>query len=197
MSDGTEVTLNEDNNWTATVTDLPKYADGEEILYTWTEGELPEGYTITNTGVEGTVTTQTNSYTPETISLTIRKVWDDDNDRDGKRPESLTVTLSDGTEVTLNEDNNWTATVTNLPKYASGEEIVYTWTEGELPEGYTLTDTSVEGTVTTLTNTLEKSPDPVIPATGDNADLFLWFAMLVISAFGGIVVFTKKLRKVN
>ena len=99
--------------------------------------------------------------------------------------------------MTLNEGNNWTATVTDLPKYADGEEIVYTWTEGELPEGYTLTDTSVEGTVTTLTNTLEKSPDPVIPATGDNADLFLWFAMLVISAFGGIVVFTKKLRKVN
>ena len=197
LSDGTEVTLNEGNNWTATVTDLPKYADGEEILYTWTEGELPEGYTLTGTSVEGTVPTLTNSYTPEKTSATIKKVWNDANNQDGKRPESLTVTLSDGTEVTLNEGNNWTATVTDLPKYADGEEIVYTWTEGELPEGYTLTDTSVEGTVTTLTNTLEKSPDPVIPATGDNADLFLWFAMLVISAFGGIVVFTKKLRKVN
>ncbi len=152
LSDGTEVTLNEANGWTATVKDLPKYAQGNVIEYTWTEGTMPEGYTLTNTSKEGTVTTLTNSYTPEETEATVIKVWDDAEDQDGKRPESLTVTLSNGTEVTLNEENKWTATVENLPKYEAGEEIVYTWTEGTMPEGYKLSNTSVVGTVTTLTN---------------------------------------------
>ena len=149
-----EVTLNEANKWTATVENLPKYADGEEIIYTWTEDKaaLSEGYTLTSNNKVGTITTLTNSYTPEVTEATVKKIWDDAENQDGKRPTSLTVTLSNGTEVTLNEDNEWTATVENLPKYAAGEEIVYTWTEGDLPEGYELTDSSVNGTITTLTN---------------------------------------------
>jgi len=152
LSNGTQVVLNEDNQWTATVTDLPKYEDGNEILYTWTEGNMPEGYTLTGTVVDGYVTTLTNHYTPETVSVTVKKVWDDANDQDGKRPESLTVTLSNGTQVVLHEANQWTATVTDLPKYEDGNEILYTWTEGNMPEGYTLTGTVVDGYVTTLTN---------------------------------------------
>ena len=113
---------------------------------------MPDGYTLSGTSVEGTVTTLTNSYSPEETSATVKKVWDDANNQDGQRPESLNVTLSNGTEVKLNESNNWTATVTDLPKYANGSEIIYTWTEGEMPQGYTLTDTKVEGTATTLTN---------------------------------------------
>ena len=92
----------------------------------------------TCTCVEGTVTTLTNSYTPEKVSATIKKVWDDAENQDGKRPESLNVTLSNGTEVTLNESNNWTAMVEDLPKYDDGQVIEYTWTEGTLPEGYVL-----------------------------------------------------------
>ena len=152
LSNGIEVTLNETNDWTGTVTDLPKYANGSEIIYTWTEGKMPEGYTLTDTDVEGTVTTLTNSYTPETVSAIIKKVWDDADNQDGKRPESLTVTLSDGTQVTLNEENDWTATVSDLPKFDNGQVIEYSWMEIEIPEGYTLTATDIEGTVTTLTN---------------------------------------------
>ncbi|MBR5231681.1 MAG: Cna B-type domain-containing protein, partial [Clostridia bacterium] len=149
---GTEVALNAANGWSATVNDLPKYANGQEIVYTWTEGAMPEGYELTNTSKDGTVTTLTNSYAPETTSATVKKVWDDANNQDGKRPAELKVTLSNGTEVTLNAANNWSATVNNLPKYANGQEITYTWTEGTMPEGYELTDTSKNGTVTTLTN---------------------------------------------
>ena len=105
-----------------------------------------------------------NTHEPELIDLTVKKVWDDANNQDGKRPASLAVTLSNGTEVTLNAANNWTATVKNLPKYADGKEIEYTWKEDALPAGYTLTDTSVNGTVTTLTNpsmrTARKSNTP-------------------------------------
>ncbi len=158
LSNGDSVTLSEDNGWTATKTGLPKYANGTEIKYTWTEGTLPKGYSLTNTKVEGTITTFTNSHTPEVTEATVKKVWDDANNQDGKRPETLTVTLSNGDTVTLSEDNEWTATITGLPKYENeGEEITYTWTEDEegLPEGYELTDTSVDGTITTLTNSYE------------------------------------------
>ncbi len=153
LSNDQTVTLNETNSWTATIENLPKYANGVEINYTWTEGEMPEGYALTSTSVNGSVTTLTNSYEPEVTSATVAKVWDDAENQDGKRPASLTVTLSNGQTVTLNETNSWTATIGNLPKYANGVEINYTWTEGEMPEGYALTSTSVNGTVTTLTNT--------------------------------------------
>ncbi|MBR3905158.1 MAG: Cna B-type domain-containing protein, partial [Clostridia bacterium] len=141
LSDGTEVELNEGNSWESTIENLPMYKDGEKIVYTWAEGDMPEGYTLTKTNVNGTITTLTNSYTPELTSATVKKIWEDEENQDGKRPETLTVTLSDGTQVELNEGNSWTATVENLPKYADGEEIAYTWTEDEVPEGYTQTGT--------------------------------------------------------
>ena len=152
LSNGQTASLNADNDWTVTVDNLPKYAGGEEIEYTWTEGAMPEGYTLTDTSKEGTVTTLTNSYTPEKTEATVKKVWDDADNQDGKRPTELKVILSNGTEVTLNEGNGWTATITDLPKYANGQLIGYTWTEGKMPEGYELTDTSVNGAITTLTN---------------------------------------------
>ena len=81
--------------------------------------------------MNGTVTTLTNTHTPETTEATVKKVWDDANNQDGIRPAELTVELSNGDTVTLNEANKWTATIGNLPKYADGEEIAYTWTEND------------------------------------------------------------------
>ena len=152
LSNGTKVTLSDSNNWTDTVTGLPKYANGQEIKYSWTEGSLPEGYTMTSNTTSGTITTITNSYTPEETSATVKKVWDDANNQDGKRPASLEVALSNGTKVTLSDSNNWTDTVTGLPKYANGQEIKYSWTEGSLPQGYTMTSNTTQGTITTITN---------------------------------------------
>ncbi len=121
---GRTVTLTAEDGWAQkTITGLNKYSRGALISYTWEEVGLPESYRLTNTSTNDTVTTLTNSYTPETTEATVRKVWNDASNQDGKRPESLTVTLSNGTEVTLNADNSWTATVENLPKYAAGEEI--------------------------------------------------------------------------
>ncbi len=152
LSDGQSVTLSAANNWEATIDGLPKYANGAEIAYSWTEEGLPAGYSLTNTATEGTITTLTNTHTPQTTSATVRKVWDDADDQDGIRPASLTVKLSNGQSVTLNEANNWEATIDGLPKYANGTEIAYSWTEEDLPAGYSLTGTATEGTITTLTN---------------------------------------------
>ena len=151
-----EVTLNAGNNWTATVTDLKEKENGQTIDYTWSEKDLPEGYSLTSTNKEGSITTLTNSYTPGKVSATVKKIWDDGNNQDGKRPENLKVDLKKGEtvvkEVTLNAGNNWTATVTDLEEKENGQTIDYTWSEKDLPEGYSLTSTDKEGSITTLTN---------------------------------------------
>ena len=44
--------------------------------------------------------TKTNSHTPEKTEVAGEKTWDDANDQDGKRPESITVNLlADGKKV--------------------------------------------------------------------------------------------------
>ena len=164
-ADNTEVTLDEKNSWSATISGLPKYANGQEIDYRWTEEEIAE-YTIKSNGKVGLVQTITNHYDPELTYVCVKKVWNDDENRDKIRPGSLTVVLSDGTEVVLNEQNGWAGRVDNLFKYHNhGELINYTWTEKDLPEGYELTDstptddkddkTGLTGVITTLTNTHE------------------------------------------
>ena len=158
LSDGKTATLNEENGWEATITKLPKYKDGEEIEYTWTEAGLPDGYELSGTSTSGTVTTLTNKHEPEKVDVSVKKVWDDADNKDKLRPASLTVKLSNGDSVTLNEGNNWSATIEGLPKYKGGQEISYTWEETDLPACYELVSNKAEGYVTTITN---RKLDPV------------------------------------
>ena len=151
LSNGDSVTLNAENHWQATISGLPKYSSGQVIAYTWTENLETDEYYPNGTAVNGYSTILTNTHDTEYTSATVRKIWDDADNQDGIRPESLTVTLSDGQSVTLNEENQWTATITGLEKYAGGREINYTWTE-ETVEGYTLTKTEKDGLITSLTN---------------------------------------------
>ncbi|MBR5974910.1 MAG: Cna B-type domain-containing protein, partial [Clostridiales bacterium] len=178
LSDGTnqvaEFTLSKANNWTATKTDLPKYVNGQLVTYTWSEDTLPNGYSLTKTEVKDTVTTFTNSYQALTMTLTVKKVWEDKDDQDGIRPASLTVKLlADGQDtyksVTLSEENDWEASLEDLPVNNNGTAIVYTWEEAELPTGYALTETSVNGTVTTLKNkhTTEETDVSVVKVWDD------------------------------
>ena len=161
LADGKEtgktVTLSVENNWKQTISDLPEKADGKAIEYTWTEETLPEGYELTDNSKNGTVTTLTNTYAPETTSITVTKTWDDADNQDGKRPESIIVNLLANGEIVASqtvkadEAGNWTYTFKDLPKYANGKEITYTVTE-EAVEGY---ETSVDGFNITTTYTTE------------------------------------------
>ena len=161
LADGKEtgktVTLSVENNWKQTISDLPEKADGKAIEYTWTEETLPEGYELTDNSKNGTVTTLTNTYAPETTSISGTKTWDDADNQDGKRPESIVVNLLANGEIAASqtvkadEAGNWTYTFKDLPKYANGKEITYTVTE-EAVEGY---ETSVDGFNITNTYTTE------------------------------------------
>ncbi|MBR2678126.1 MAG: Cna B-type domain-containing protein, partial [Bacilli bacterium] len=176
-ADNTEVTLDEKNGWTATVSGLPKYENhGTPIDYRWTEEDIEE-YEIKSNGKNGLVQTITNHYDPELTYVCVKKVWDDDENRDNIRPGSLTVVLNDGTEVVLNEQNGWAGRVDNLFKYQNhGQLINYTWTEKDLPEGYELTNTDTntdenEAVITTLTNTHDIAlTEATVKKVWDDAD---------------------------
>ena len=83
--------------------------------------------------------------TVQRVNLTVEKIWDDNDNNDGIRPESVQVQLyADGTEsgspITLNKDNNWKYTFSGLSKVNdNGKEIKYTVKEVEVPAGYQVT----------------------------------------------------------
>ncbi|MBR0133484.1 MAG: hypothetical protein IJM14_10445 [Lachnospiraceae bacterium] len=143
--------LNEDNSWTDKIENLPvyDYVTGNKLTYTWTEGEMPQGYSLKSSvesdTANGKLTTLTNSHTPETISITAKKAWLN-ADETTEAPEGANVVFGlfekDGTEAiatiildgTVDEEAEayeseaWTASFTNLPKYKAGQvgvEIEY------------------------------------------------------------------------
>ena len=170
LADGEKVASKEiqaaaDGTWTATFEKLAKYKAGKEIKYTVTEEAVAE--------YEATITdfTITNKYAPKEIDYKVTKVWNDANNQDGKRPESVTVQLYkkvgvadpvavEGKKLTLTakdktDDNTWVASFTNLPQYEAGKEITYSIKEVDVPAGY---EASVTGQVVTNTH----NPDTVI-----------------------------------
>ena len=155
LADGEEagtITLNEKNEWKHTFTDLDKYSDGKEIEYTVKEDKVDNYDEPTIVfDEEKNAYVVTNSREVETTEITITKIWEDNDNQDGIRPESITVTLSNGDTVTLTEKDNWTKTITGLQKYENGEEIVYTVVEFEV-DGY---ETTYSEDTLTITNTHE------------------------------------------
>lgn len=106
------------------------------------------------------------------ISLKVVKVWNDSQDAEKKRPESVTVQLLKDGQVNdtqaLNAENGWKYTWNDL----DGE---YEWkvVEKDVPTGYTVSIGQNEG-VFVITNTLnvtpppkEDSPSPKIPPKQD------------------------------
>ena len=194
-----EATLSEDNNWTYTFEDLLKYNDGEEVEYSVEEVDVPEGYEASVTGDVAQGITVTNSHTPETVSVSVTKVWADANDQDGIRPEFVTVRLlADGKDtgktIKLN-GGAWEGTFEDLPKNAAGVEIVYTVEEVDVPSGY---EASVSGSAAngfTITNSHTPAPapkpkpnpkptpkpKPEVPKTGEDAPIIPPAALLLAS----------------
>ena len=145
------IVLNDSNNWsdTSTFQRLNKYDQaGEEINYEIKEesfdeltGNAKTGYTDSyetneTTDANGDTTKNiimTNIHTPDTIQKKVKKVWNDNGNKDGIRPKSVTVNLlADGKfEETfiLSSENNWQAKSKLLPVKVNGKKINYTWEE--------------------------------------------------------------------
>ena len=135
-----EETITE-GTWEYTFTGLPEYENTVKVEYIVEENINISGYTTTYSDDKLTIT---NTHTPEKISKTAEKTWNDNNNVYGVRPEEVSVQLfANGVEigniVKLNERNNWKYTWDNLEKYANGKEISYTVKERDLPAKYSVT----------------------------------------------------------
>ena len=116
----------------------------------------------------------TTDYTEETLYLTplsqnpaididVTGLWEDDDDNDGTRPESVNVTLyangkETGRTITLSEENDWSGTFEELAVYSDCVRQSYSVVEERL-EGYTglISGSDLDGY--TITNSHEPLPE--------------------------------------
>ena len=157
------LTLNADNDWAGSFSDLDVYNAGQPIVYT-VEEDAVAGYQPSIAGDAATGFTITNTHAPETITVSVQKDWNDANDQDGKRPAEITVRLlADGQDtgktLALNAANGWAGSFSDLDAYSEGVAIVYTVEEdavagyqpsitGDATAGFTITNTHAPETIT-------------------------------------------------
>ena len=123
-----------------------------------------------STGVEGTIGNEASTATFKYIKLidvSVAIMWNDNNNQDGKRPSEVSVILKANDEQVgskvLNNGNEWRYTFENQPSCTQeGSPIVYSWEmpATATPEGYTLSETTVDHN-TTLTLTHEPAKTQV------------------------------------
>ncbi|MCH4006316.1 MAG: Cna B-type domain-containing protein [Eubacterium sp.] len=107
-----------------------------------------------------TVINTENKTTPDTTSVRVTKSWNDDNNSDKLRPSGVQVQLYDNDDkivgtATLNAENNWSYTWTELDK-----DNTYHVKEVSVPDGYT---SSVTGSDNNFTITNTHKPDTPTP----------------------------------
>ena len=144
--------------------------------YTVTE-RAAQDMRVSSTGSEGAikgtghmaafVNTMTQAYT----DLIVRKAWNDANDAQKLRPQSVTVDVTRNgqtlTTLTLNAANCWTQTLTQLPMFDdNGEAYDYDVVENDVPEGYTASVVT-RGTTFTVINA-HRIDDGFVPVDPEN-----------------------------
>ena len=173
LADGVKIdskTVADTDNWAWSFVNLPKYKDGKEINYTITESAVNnysssvKGYNVTNT------------YAPGKTFVTVTKSWNDGDDADGMRPESVVVALCinnvpvEGATLTLDESNKWTGTFNNLDITDSeGKAISYSVKELNVPSEYidSVTGDANKGFVIKNTHTPAKADISVTKVWND------------------------------
>jgi len=147
------VTPNENGDWSWSFGEQPKYknVDGIAVPIEYTveeETSKLEGYTSKLDGNIENGFTITNTHETKTVTIEGTKTWVDSNNSAGNRPTSITIRLwADGNEkaskeVCADADNKWSWNFGEWPKYKNvdgkGVLINYTITEDAV-EGYTST----------------------------------------------------------
>lgn len=119
------VIVKESNDWTFTASKMPK-------LGTYSvDVETPAGYmtTIENANVKDGVmevkATHTIKPAPERTTLVVKVTWEDNNNADGKRPDSIKVDIHKNGKSIYDEaqpikaEKDWTLTIPGIEKSAS------------------------------------------------------------------------------
>ena len=127
------------------------------------ETSAPSGYTLAKDVIvsadsfdsKGATATITDKKAVTTVSGT--KTWKDNDDQDGKRPDSIKVNLLANGKVvqskTVKASDNWKYSFTNLPEFENGKKISYTVTENVVAgytstiDGYNITNNHTPATV--------------------------------------------------
>ena len=120
------------------IKDLVAEVGGKIITYYPEEfEERPGQELIKKTATDSTIVKQEYK-----TNYKVQKIWEDSDNVEGKRPESVTIKIlimPQNKVVTkiLNDENNWTYEERGLPKYVkeTGERIVYSVTESETNKG--------------------------------------------------------------
>lgn len=157
-----QLLLSKANEWSGTIRNLPtKDADGNEITYHWEErytipevtlGDPVKGYiSVCYTDEEDKTITYMENWHGLT-SRTLKKIWNDNNNAEKRRPEYVDAVLyadgepakdyngKDVSRVRLNASNSWQITVDNLPIVNnSKKEITYSWKEVTVADNVTNT----------------------------------------------------------
>ena len=187
VGDAITVKADSNGNWTKTWSDLPvnkEGAVGQAIVYTVEESGLPDGYaSAVATDEETGAITVKNSHTPAVKDLTVSAKWDDADNQDGVRPASVDAVLYAGgtttdKTVTLTAEENWTATIKDMPVYTAGkvgEAVNYSLKAAKEVEDYTSTTDGLAVTfthkpaVTSVTTTIKwddaENQDGIRPAS--------------------------------
>lgn len=125
-----------------------------------------------------TATPKMDEIQPDEISISVTKKWDDDQNRAGKRPESIQVNLLQNGQVVesvkLQAENAWSHTFQGLAKSAE-----YSVNEEEV-EGYRASYNGDVENGFVITNTYEE--DEQKPITGDNQKVGLMILLCGVSA---------------
>ena len=199
LADGSVVktaTVSADTNWAYSFTDLPVYKSGSKITYTVTEDHV-DGYTTSIDGYN-----ITNTRTPDTTGVTVTKKWDDQNNADKLRPSSIQVQLyadgkASGDPITLNADNSWTYTFTDLAAKSKGKVITYTVKEISTVAGYTssVNDEDMGNVIITNTHTPAKpTPKSTLAKTGSDIGLIAGSALVMAIIAGAMLLVRRRLR---
>ena len=124
----------------------------------------------------------TNSYTPGKVSVTVSKSWEDENDQDGIRPDTVKIRLfADGKDtgktLVLSEENRWSGIFADLDEYKNGEKINYSIKEDAVNGYHTVISGDAEkGFVVTNSHTPVKTEST--PETGDRGTPALWIVLM-------------------
>lgn len=208
-------------NGTASVT----LRDGEQaaarglpagLSYTVTEAEADRGpYTTASTGEAGTIPaggTATAEFTNDhrVISIPVEKVWQDDGDRDGLRPQSITVKLladgaDAGRQLTLDASCGWKGSFGGLDAYRDGKPVNYTVEEvpvegyqaevtGDAASGFVIINGRTGGTPAAGAS---GQSTPQAPQTGDDLNLSLLVTLNLLSLLGmaGLILGARRKKR--
>lgn len=225
--------LNKDNNWSGefknldvkkgtnsardyhyTVKEIGEAGNTIKLDGRWFDvdylGNMKDGFTVVNKE-----TPKWTPMVPPTRDIKVTKNWlDSKGNVTEAKVEKVEVELykngeATGTTLTLNKDNNWTATFEKLPVYESienPEPFVYTVKE-ENEKGLTieingnLFTVNYEGdmkegfTIVNRENPKPSTPPKVTnPKTGDSFNLVLYAQVMLISLVAYKIIFIKKAR---